>query len=692
MKHFILAGFCSLAALHLNAQTYTGTGGAIPDDGTSHVDFIINVSGLSPSTIDTNFGLKQVCLNITHTYNSDIEIRLIAPDGTNVALSLNNGGDSDNYSNTCFDQQVPTSILSGWGPFIGTYRPQGNLGNVNNGQNGNGNWILRIFDNYPTDAGALSGWALDFGTNAAGPSALFTSSNLPIVVINTSGQTILDDPKITVDMGILYNGVGIRNYMTDAYQYTGKIGIEIRGSSSSSFPKKTFGFETRDVLGNNLDTPLINLPKEHDWILSASYTDKSLMNNMLAYKLSRDFGYYAPRTEYVELIIDGVYQGVYILMEKIKRDKNRVDIAKLTTTDTSDVELTGGYIFKIDKFTGSGGAGWTSPYAPAVSGSGQTIYYQYEYPDPLVIMPQQKTYIQNFVDSFETALATLPLTDMVNGWRAYADEWSFIHYFILNEISKNVDGYRLSTYLYKTKSTAYDNIVIGPPWDYDLGFKNANYCSGSNSAGWAYQFGDVCGGDYFQVPFWWDQFMLDNSFKNNLKCKYTELRATVLDTANLFDFIDSTSNYLNEGQTRNFETWPILGSYIWPNPTPLPVTYQGEIDELKQWFIDRFAWLDANMPGTCTNLNVAGIEPLTKELTVFPNPTNGIFNFSFVNDKDENAHWIIINNLGEVVLSQKIKIAPGKNTFTINEPLASGSYCFVLRTESGSWNKTLIKQ
>ncbi len=676
----------------VSSQTFTGAGGLIPDDAITYIDFPIVVSGLSPATIDTNFGLKQVCFDITHTWNADLEIRLIAPDGTNVPITISNGGDSDNYSGTCFDQQVTTSILSGWGPFIGTYKPQGNLGNVNNGQNGNGTWTLRIFDNYPADQGTLTSWLLDFGTNASGPSAPFESSNLPLVVINTGSQTIVDDPKITVDMGIIYNGVGVRNYFTDPFQYSGKIGIEIRGSSSSSFPKKSYGFETYNSLGIELDTTLINLPSEHDWILSASYTDKSFMNNVLAYKLFRDFGYYAPRTEYVEVIIDSVYQGVYILMEKIKRDKNRLDIAKLNPEDTTGSQLTGGYIIKIDKPTGSGGSGWTSPYPPAVSPGGQTIFYQYEYPKETEIQPQQQAYIQSYVDSFETALATLPLTDMINGWRAYADAWSFIHYFILNEVSKNVDGYRLSTYLYKTKQNDYENLVIGPPWDYDLGFRNANYCSGENPAGWAYKFGDVCGGDSWQVPFWWDKFMLDTLWQNDLKCFYTQLRATVLDTTNLFVYIDTTAAYLNEGQTRNFETWPILGAYVWPNPSPLPATYQGEVDEMKQWFRDRFAWLDVNIPGTCTNMNIPGFKPLASEMNVYPNPSTGMFNVSFINNKNENAQWLIINSVGQIMYSEKFTIQAGKTNFTVDENLRAGSYCLIVKTATGSWNKTIIKQ
>ena len=90
------------------------------------------------------------------------------------------------------------------------------------------------------------------------------------------------------------------------------------------------------------------------------------MNNVLAYDLYRDLGRYASRVRYVDLVINDEHQGLYVLMEKIKQDKNRVDISKLTLEDTSGVQLTGGYIFKIDKGTGGNGAGWTSNFPPNI--------------------------------------------------------------------------------------------------------------------------------------------------------------------------------------------------------------------------------------------------------------------------------------------------------------------------------------
>ena len=181
----------------------------------------------------------------------------------------------------------------------------------------------------------------------------FTSSNLPIVIINTNGQDITSDEKITADMGIIFNGGGVRNYLTNPYNnYNGKIGIEIRGSSSQSFPKKQYAVETRDSLGEDLDVSLLGFPEESDWILFAPYNDKSLMRDVLIYKLASDMGRYASRSKYCEVVLNNEYVGVYVLLEKVKRDNDRVNIKKLEPTDITGDAITGGYIIKIDKTDG----------------------------------------------------------------------------------------------------------------------------------------------------------------------------------------------------------------------------------------------------------------------------------------------------------------------------------------------------
>jgi hypothetical protein len=160
--------------------------------------------------------------------------------------------------------------------------------------------------------------------------------------------------------------------------------------------------------------------------------------------------------------------GIYQLIEKIKRDKNRVDIAKLKNTDTTGDALSGGYIFKKDKFSGSGGAGWTSS---------RNYFYQYEYPDQDDITSQQKEYIRAFVDSFELALYSPHFADPTAGYRAFADETSFLDFLIMAELTKNVDAYNYSTFFYKDKASNGGKLKIGPVWDFDVAFGGSYFNS-----------------------------------------------------------------------------------------------------------------------------------------------------------------------------------------------------------------------
>jgi subtilisin-like proprotein convertase family protein len=683
MKKLLLLAFTGLSSI-LSAQTYSAGGGSIPDGGPV-IAYPLTVSGLSPSTIDTIYGVETVCLDITHTWDADLNISLQAPDGTIVDLSMGNGWDQDNYTNTCFNGFSSTSIVSGWPPFTGVFRPQGFLGAVNNGQNGNGTWKLLIQDTYPADAGVLTGWSITFGSTPAKPFN-FSSSDLPIVSINTFGANIPDEPKIQAFMGIIYNGPGVRNYLTDPFNnYRNNIGIELRGSSSMSFPQKAYGFETRDVAGLVMDTVLLGMPSEHDWILYAPYDDKTCMRNVLSYDIANKTGHYASRTKFCELVINGQYKGIYILMEKVKRDNNRVDISKLTAADTTGDALTGGYIVKIDKITGSAGAGgWYSSF-PSITGS--SVYFQYSYPSQSDLMLPQSNYIKTHIDTFETVLNSSYFAHPTLGYRKFIDVGSFIDYFILNEISKNVDGYRLSSYMYKEKDSQGGKLFAGPAWDYNLGWWNANYCEGDVSTGWAYEFGAVCPGDGFQLPFWWDKFLQDPTYTAQLKCRWTDLRSNTLSNATLNNWIDSVALYLNESQDRHFQAWPILGVWTWPNPGPLPTTYAGEIAALKSWIQNRMIWLDANMPGIC-NVGIAGNQISESDLKVYPNPFNNSLSLQINLQAASAVQLELFDVFGKLVKKvDKEEMSEGAHLIEITfdgQDLAKGMYLLKLSTHGGS--------
>ncbi|HYG50663.1 MAG TPA: CotH kinase family protein, partial [Flavobacteriales bacterium] len=449
---------------------------------------------------------------------------------------------------------------------------------------------------------------------------VFTDSDLPIVVLDTRGQTILDDPRIVIDMGIIYNGPGVRNYMTDPFnEYNGEINIELRGSSSAGFPKQSYSLETQDTNDVALDVSIFGMPSENDWVLYPPYTDKSLLQNFLTYELGRLQGHWAPRCRYVELVVNGDYRGIYIFMEKIKRDNNRVDIAKLTPDDISGDDVTGGYILKIDKFTG-GGDSFTSNFEP-YAGAWQEIYFQYHDPKLSEMVTQQTNYIQTYVNDFETALDGPTFTDAVTGYPNYIEPMSFIDYFIMNEVSRNVDGYRLSTFFYKAKDSDGGKLHMGPLWDFNIAWGNADYCDGGLTSGWAYQFNSVCSGDWYQIPFWWEKLLTDSNFTNQLKCRWEFLRNYSLNTAYLMNMIDSLALMLDESQVRNYQRWPILGTYVWPN-NYIGTTYSDEVGYFKIWLTARLTWLDNNMPGNCNAIGI--VEENTTEFFTFPNPATDV--------------------------------------------------------------------
>ena len=418
------------------------------------------------------------------------------------------------------------------------------------------------------------------------PPFVFNESTLPIVVIDTDGQEILNDPRIVVHMGIIDNASGINNIDDPFNGYDGQISIEIRGSSSQMFPKKQYALETQDIDGENLNVSILGMPEENDWILYAPYSDKSLLRNFLAYELARDMGRYASRTRFCELVINDDYKGLYIFMEKIKRDNNRVDISKLDPDETTGNNLTGGYILKIDKWDGENNDGWWSASPlPEYDGT----WYQYHYPKPDDIVEEQRNYINDYITDFEALIASTSYNDPAAGYYGLVNLQSFIDVALLSEISKNVDAYRLSAFMYKDMDSVDGRLTMGPIWDYNLAFGNADYYEGWDPAGW--QMDVELGGDGFKIPFWWYRIWDDETFRNAFNQRWQELRQTVFSEEYIMNMIDSTIAVIDEAQIRNFQRWPILDQYVWPNAY-VGGSYENEIDYLTDWITARLDWMD----------------------------------------------------------------------------------------------------
>ena len=441
--------------------------------------------------------------------------------------------------------------------------------------------------------------------------------NLPIIMIDTYGAEIPDEPRIPAYMGIINNPSGI-NHIEDLFNdYDGHITIERRGNSSQWNDKTPYRFETVDGQGENNNVELLGMPEENDWVLYAPWQDKTMLRNVLIYQLSNQIGKYASKTRFVELFLNDEYQGVYVLMEKIKRDNARVNISKLNPDEVSGDDVTGGYILKFDwYYTGDNIGGFESDY--------DGMIYNYHYPKPSDIVPEQENYIQSYINNFENIMLGNDYANETIGYPSILNVESFVDFILLQELAKNVDAYRLSTYIFKDKASIDNRLTAGPIWDFNHGFGNCDYGETWEVDNWLLEYNPE-GGD--QMAFWWELLWQDENFQYKVAQRYTELRSTVFSEDNINSIIDSSVSYLGEAIERNFSKWPILGSYVWPNYYVFD-TYEQEIEYLKSWTQDRLSWMDNEILLLSIENNFHSDLDYSIVRT-YPNPFNPKVSFSF---------------------------------------------------------------
>lgn len=493
--------------------------------------------------------------------------------------------------------------------------------------------------------------------------------NLPIILIDTYGVEIPDEPRIPASMGIINNESGI-NYIDDPFNdFDGSITIERRGNSSQWQGKTPYRFETVDDEGENSNVELLGMPAENDWVLYAPWQDKTMIRNVLTYQLSNEMGRYASRSRHVELYLNDEYRGIYVLMEKIKRDGNRVDISKLNPDEITGDDVTGGYILKFDWFyTGDNIGGFESEF--------DDMIYNYHYPKPSDIVPEQEAYIEEYINGFETIMMGTDYTNDSTGYPSMMNVESFVDFILLQELAKNVDAYRLSTYIYKDKESIDNRLTAGPVWDFNHGFGNCDYGETWEVDNWLLEYNPE-GGD--QMAFWWELLWEDLAFQHKAAVRYTELRQTIFSEEHIYSIIDSIADYLGPAVDRNFARWPLLGNYIWPNYYVFD-TYEEEIDYLKSWTAQRLAWMDSDI---LLSLDPSPIAVGFRLNGPFPNPFNPSTVISYELPYDLNIEINIFNLLGRKVRSLLNETRPAGQGSTIwdgkteNGHLASGGVYFI---------------
>ncbi|HPI53093.1 MAG TPA: CotH kinase family protein [Chitinophagaceae bacterium] len=568
MRFYLSALLLFLIGQTTFAQTFSSTINQTLSEGNTH-SFAITTSGL-PTVMDNNFGIYEVSVNIQHMQCQDIKLYLSTPTGAIIDLMSVNGTGSD-LPNTKFRIYANESIRYANSPLNKAYMPLSPMISLLDGQNPNGNWTL-YYEDIAINGflGTLQNWSIQFKPFPAVKALDSTSTNIPILKINTPIGYIPNDPKTPGTIRVFDNGWNQLNSFSDptpSYQF--QVGIETQGYTSAGGDKPNYDFEIQNVAGLDTSISIFGLPAESDFILKSCYTDDYMMKDPLTFAMSNRMGFYAPRTRYVEIVVNNQYAGLYILMEKVKRDSNRVAIAKLTPNDTSGNEVTGGYIFEINP--NGAPASWYSQYqgyqGPNLGGF---IEFKTVTPKPYSIHPNQLNYLHNFVDTFEQTLMSANYQDPVNGWRHYADENSAIDFMIVSEFSTNYDTYGRSSYMYKDKITDGNKIHFAPPWDSDRG-----YCCVND---WVH----IVTHGYWEFPFWWSRFRSDSMFAKHLNCRYTSYRRHAIPDSVFTQFIDTTTLYMQNGLQRNVARW----QNYW-----LPSQY------LKYNVLDRLAWMDQQLSG-----------------------------------------------------------------------------------------------
>ena len=415
-------------------------------------------------------------------------------------------------------------------------------------------------------------------------------NGIPIVMVNTEDNRPITskskDEALKADFKIIDSaekpyGEGL---------YDGEIMIRGQGNSSLGTSKKSYKFSITDK------TQILDMAPSQDWTLLANFTDKSLMRNYIAYELYRDMGaVFSPKLRYVDLVINGEYLGTYNIGERVKIDKGRLDLPKIKGSESVKIdkwgieekvpastleELNGSYVLRLDSTDKYSTNDIIFETKKIKWSAGH--FFSIKQPGEKNMSEEAYNYISDYVNQTENALFSEDFKDPAVGYRAYIDPSTFIDWYIVNELFKQVDAnFHTNVYFYKPRG---GKLCMGPIWNFDLGAGNADYSGCDDPEGW-----------YVRNASWFTRLFEDEKFANEFKERWNYVKSNCFDS--LFKRIDSTAALLERSQTMNFGKWQILGVYVWPNAGDVTSrkTYQSEIDYLKEWLTSRIEWMDAEI-------------------------------------------------------------------------------------------------
>ena len=421
-------------------------------------------------------------------------------------------------------------------------------------------------------------------------------THLPLLEINTGGQTIPGNPirdenHVTIDYVTSENGesrinvsleitdhADTNNHPGDTPTVSSAALFNIRGRSSRKFDKKSYRITLVNEDGTNNNQPVMGMDAHHEWVLHGPFLDKSLIRNYMCYNIAGEMMEYAPNVRFCELILDGEYQGLYLMTENASKGYNG---SRLTMEAKKKGNTFSGYVLRINDI-----------YAFEDKTSVITDYGNYAYVTRIpveVVYPgatkqneKMRRAIELEFSAFEKALYSYDYDSEDYGYTQWIDTLSFVDFFIINEFTCNYDAGELSTYIYKDVSGKYKMCV----WDFN------NACD-----------------NYMEMPIKPNNFDTQNRPLYHMLCRdedfteaiidrYKELRKSVLSEEYLMNYIDETLAYLGPAIDRNFEKW---GYSFLPEENLLVgegraiSSHEEAVAQLKGFLVERGNWMDRNI-------------------------------------------------------------------------------------------------
>jgi spore coat protein CotH len=371
----------------------------------------------------------------------------------------------------------------------------------------------------------------------------FTDNGISALYINTNGAAI--DSKDIYVTGTIKLVSNFKDVVFD-----GKTEIKGRGNSTWEMAKKPYRIKL------DKKSSLLGMAESKNWVLLANYADKSLMRNELAFVASRSSGLaFTVNSRYVEVYLNGIYNGSYLLTEQVKEGKTQVDVED------------GGYLLEQDGFAAG---------EPVHFNTQKGMPITIKYPDEK-ITTVQKSYITDHVQKFENALFAANFTDPIAGYRKYFDVDSYVNYYIVNEVMGNPDAF-WSTFMYKKAND--DKIYTGPVWDFDIAINNDD------------RLGDVTSklmlNAGFDPKMWIKRLMEDPAFRQKIRSRWNELKPKMQTLPATVSILEKK---LAVSQVRNFSRWNILNTRVY-RQVQIAATFAGEVAYVKNFLSNHINWLD----------------------------------------------------------------------------------------------------